>query len=851
MSSWEVSFKRKLNRAFSPAHVIVEFERTKPQRIFSHILGKINFNNQKDLNKTRDEVIQSQKENKDINGFVFKQIGHTYLDAIEIPENDDGSYTIYAHGAGVGGTNYAGLENCHVEGMKCATDEGTDQYCNAGKCIIGRVYRESDFKWRYESESSFPLKSDPFYSEKAIYYVGGKEVLSLKNVIRGDFQNAPIDKKNWSEINLSWDSISQVGSIDQLNSDLTYSNFSYQTSNKIRITTPASKYTKFYIPPKFFYNQNFVQIALSRLDQQYNGQRLGLDDLVSVFIKQVLVKAYPTATEGLIEDKANDYPEEIIKEILIDAFYELKSVWKEKTLEIIEEEWVYRYNNIYDAKKYIQVVAERVADLFTHGIQITKSSISPSQIRLNTSSNDRPVYFRLPGTTEGYRKTETNDILFVKTIEERLKLDVEALDIGTIVTAPDRKIAYRFYPRRITSTALRKKYGMSPVISSEEKKEIYSSADALSWSLMPLDQLPDVDVSKFLTSGIDEFLVDKKDTVDNFYRDFLDPDTCDPQLLNWLAQHLGLFGELWNELWSTEIKSTMIKNAFGWWDRNSTVSLPGNREILTEKGKNLSQEPFNNDSIWTEDETLVNNLSIDFSKIETIVTDLDNIKSILGESKYTLKEYDEVNKKIQESYSDTVLFSKELWNGLFEAKGNILVIAFLSSLMGLKAPSAKELEILNIGVSDGEFINKVLRPRSGLRDVEQTAPPLLPYKPEVIQVGDETDAQINNFPNQLIAGVSRVSSVEESKNVVFRVPYYYNKDGKSWDRVNYIAKNWLPNNLNTHIQYPYLSASLWAVGDLFFEPEILVDSIFESPLITSEDGEFYLTTEKGNALNYD
>lgn len=785
MSSWEVSFKRRLNRAFSPAHVIVEFERTKPQRIFSHILGKIDFNNQKDLNKTRDEVIQSQKENKDINGFVFKQIGHTYLDAVEIPENSDGSYTIYAHGAGVGGTNYAGLESCYVEGMKCAEGEGTDKYCNAGKCIIGKLYRESDFKWKYESESIYPLKGNTFFSEKAIYYVGGKETLILKNITRGDFQN------------------------------------SLNPSKKIRITTPASKYTKFYIPPKFFYDQNFVQIALSRLNQQYNGQRLGLDDLVSIFIKQVLVKAYPTATEGLIGDKANNYPEDVVKEVLIDAFYELKDVWKERAQEIIEEEWAYRFTNIYDAKKYIQVVAERIADLFTHGIQVTKSSIRPSQIRLNISSNDRPVYFRLPGTTEGYRKTETNDILFVKTIEDRLKLDVEMLDIGTIVTAPDRKIAYRFYPRRITSTTLRKKYGMSPVISSEERREIYSSADVLSWSLMPLDQLPDVDVSKSLTSGIDEFLVDKKNAVDNFYRDFLDPDTCDPQLLNWLAQHLGLFGELWNELWSTEIKSTMIKNAFGWWDRNSTVSLPGNRQILTEKGKNLSQAPFNNDSIWTEDEALANNLNVDFSKIEKIKIDVNNLKSILGESKYTLKEYDEANKTIQESYSDTVLFSKDLWNGLFEAKGNILVIAFLSSLMGLKAPSAKELEILNIEESGGDFVNKVLRPRSGLRDVEQTAPPLLPYKPEMIQVGDETDAQINNFPNQLVAGVSRVSSVEESKNVVFRVPYYYNKDGKSWNRVNYIAKNWLPNNLNTHIQYPYLSASLWAVGDLFFEPEIV------------------------------
>lgn len=845
---WNVSFKRKLNRALSPAHLIVEFDKNKINRIFSHTLGQINFNSKLDLNLTRDQTIEVQKENKDINGYLYKAIGHTYQDIREVEESEDGGYEILAHGSAVGGTNHAGLENCHIERMICKSGEGTNKYCNPGKCIIGKLYKESKIKWKYESISQFSLNSNKAFSEKVTYFVGGEEVLALKNIIRGEYQNAPVPKTTWGQANLDWGYIDQVRDIDVFNVNTEYSDFSYETSNKLDIDGSASKYTLFYIPPKFYYDKDFISMSIFRLDR--DSKVVGVYDSIEVFTRKILLAAYPNQSEGVINNKAENYPEEIVKNVLIDSFFDVKEIWREEIIKIIEREWTNRYNNIYDTNKYIRVVAEKIKDLFNKGLQITKSSISKSKLVNNVSLKERPVYFRLPGSMEGYRKVERDDLIFVQNIEDRLQLDVNILEIGTIVTTVRRDIAYRFLPRKIESSIERKRFGMSPIISDRTKEELYSSADVLSWTLYPLDSLPEADVAKFLVSGVDEFLIDKKNSIDNFYRDFLDPDTCNPDLLNWLAQHIGLFGELWNELWDKDLKSAMIKNAFGWFDRNSTVSLPNNKVILTEKGKNLTKAPFDNDKIWTENEAEVNNILIDFSKIETIITDLNNVKSILGENKYTLKEYDEVNKKIQESYSETVLFSKELWNGLFEAKGNILVIAFLSSLMGLKAPSAKELEILNIGVSDGDFVNKVLRPRSGLRDVEQSAPPLLPYKPEVIQAGDETDAQVNNFPNQLVAGISRVSSTEESKNVVFRVPYYYNKDGKSWDRVNYIAKNWLPNNLNTRIQYPHLSANLWAVGDLFFEPEILVNSIYESPLITSEDREFYLTTEKGNSLNY-
>jgi hypothetical protein len=829
---WNVSFKRKVNRAFSPAHLIVEFDKNKVGRIFSHTLGQINFNSKPDLNLSRDKTIEIQKENKDINGYVYKAIGHTYQDARQITEDEDGGYEILAHGAAVGGTNYAGLENCHVERMICKSGEGSDKYCNAGKCVIGRLYKESEIKWRYESISEFPFKSDSSYSEKVTYFVGGSELFALKNITRGEFQNAPIAKTNWGNVDLNWDNVDQLNSIDLLNTNTTYSGFSYEKSNKLRINGSASKYTLFYVPPKFYYDQDFISMSIRRLDE--NSEVVGLYDSIEVFTRKIFAAAYPGQSEGYINDRANDYPEEIVKNVLIDSFFDVKGIWQEEIVKIIEEEWTYRFNNIYDGNKYIRVVAEKIKDLFSKGLQITKSSVSQSKIVNNISFKERPVYFRLPGAMEGYRKVERDDIVFVQNIEDRLQLDVDVLEIGTVVTTVRRDIAYRFLPRKITSAVQRKRFGMSPIISDQTKKELYSSADVLSWTLYPLDALPEVDVAKSLVSGVDEFLIDKKNSIDNFYRDFLDPDTCNPQLLNWLAQHLGLFGELWNELWDKDLKSTMIKNAFGWFDRNSAVALPNNRVILTEKGKNLTKAPFDNDKIWTEDETEVNNILIDFSKIEKIRLNVNNVKDILGEYKYVKREYDSEQRLVNESYIDNVFFNKEAWNGLFEAKGSVLAIAFLSSLMNLKSCSAKELEIVNVG-EDFES-NKIIRPRSGLRDVEQNASPLLPCKFEVIQVGDETDAEINNYSNQLVADVSRVSSVEESKNLYFRVPYYYNRDGKSWDRVNYITQNWMPNNLNPRVQYPYLSANLWSVGDAFFEPNIVSEEgpVDESNNITPQ-----------------
>jgi hypothetical protein len=115
--------------------------------------------------------------------------------------------------------------------------------------------------------------------------------------------------------------------------------------------------------------------------------------------------------------------------------------------------------------------------------------------------------------------------------------------------------------------------------------------------------------------------------------------------------------------------------------------------------------------------------------------------------------------------------------------------------------------------------------RSGLREIEfqsdsQVQPILRPWFRPDCQVGDESSAASNSFSNQLIAGFSEIREPEDSFDLVFRLPYYYNKSGKTWKSVEDIIKNWVPANLSTRVQYPYLTADLWEVGDCYFDAQI-------------------------------
>lgn len=684
LSAWDsIPFNKRRSPSLSNSHLIIEFERTKRSKIFSHKLGSVNFSRSRDINAERQEVIDREITNISENtGFRYRSIGHVYSADQLISAEDSGWYKIYAHGGPIKG----GRENCQIVGMSCDDgQEGSDTSCLAGKCIIGRIKKIREKKWKYESlnvYSNLPVS----------YFVSGDESVTLKPIIRGFFTT-------YGE-----DGMSPV---------------------TVNINKPASLPVKIFLPPRDFFSEDFLLSLVSISDSRLSGlvnkpqnDKIGIETRKDRFVRGVLLKSYPNSTEGVISNRFSQSPTEEVKSTLLEIFSNAPSPWLEYCNTYIEEEFTSQPTTL----EYICSVYDLIYNLFGKIIQVTKSNLSSPKILYDKEQISRPVYSRLPGVSESYRS--------------------------------------------------------DPAFSEDEKP------------------------AQWLTSGADDFLSKKKESIETFYYNYLNPETCSSFVLDWLAQHVGLTGFLWNTEWDRGIKEAMIRNAFGWWNRESIDDF-GKK---TPKGMALNKFPFTNPE-WTDQTSEDNLMEIRLDEIETIYVDTD------GE--YT--SYDKF-KSLDESFSQLVNVSnlsinKLLWNGLIESKGSLLCIMFLVSLFGLKSHSPEELEIIDAD-------KKILKPKSGLRNAEFSAPPLLPTKYSVLQVGTEDDAEIGNYTNQLIAGVSRFSSVEESRNVFFRVPYYYNRDGKSWDRTKYIAENWMASNLNVRVQYPYLSADLWAVGDAFFEPEL-------------------------------
>lgn len=336
---------------------------------------------------------------------------------------------------------------------------------------------------------------------------------------------------------------------------------------------------------------------------------------------------------------------------------------------------------------------------------------------------------------------------------------------------------------------------------SELARPIYSRLPGTSGAYSSIDN--EETVAKWVVAGADELLSESKSKIGNFYRDYLDPDTCYPLSLDWLAQHIGMFGALWDKNWPADVKRVMIKNMFGWWD--SEV------DGINQKSKILQEFPFSTSVLWSESE---DSKSIDYGELEKFeISEDDNSISMLGKYKsYSVNTDEETGvSTLSFEYTNEVRFSPEDWNGLIESKGGILSIMFLISVFDLKAHIPEELEVIDLEKGH-------LKPKSGLRSLEISSPPLLPYKQEMCQCGDYEDLRVNNFKNQMVVGYSRVNELENTRNIIFRVPYYYNRNGRSWSKVEYISKYWIPVNLNSRVQYPYLSADLWTVGDAFFEP---------------------------------
>lgn len=709
LSTWDSIKPRKKNPSLSSGHIILEFDRTKKQKIFAHKLGNITFES-KDLNIPRNEVISIQKGNLILDGFVYKNIGHTYSDTEVTSENPSlGGFPIYSHGHPLGGTEHGGMESCSRVGLVCKDNEGTDNLCNPGKCLIGTLSYVRNKKWKYQSSKTYNSNAP------LIYYLNAEKEVSLHSVLRGKA--------------------------------ITFTESGPLT---LDIDAPASKYSKIYLPPKYYFSEDFIDQAIRVIDERLDAINnppktnvIGLENRRDRFISSFITLLYPKKSDGYISLVLyEDGVREEVKNEMLQVFSTLPTEWYEQCALIIEDEYLYREARIYDNFKFIIAVHNRVKDLFNNIIQVTKSSLKRGTLDYSKGDIARPVYSRLPGISEAYRS--------------------------------------------------------DPIFSEKESP------------------------AQWLTSGVDEFLSSKKDQISSFYQNYLDLETCSPLVLDWLAQHVGLFGDLWDDRWERKIKVAMIENAFGWYDREKTFTVPGVGEVKTLKGEALNKFPFIMSDLWTTIEEEDNSNKVKLDEVSSL-TYSSNI--LISQFLYKEKVYNKVLETLSLLPTNSIKIYDGKWNGLMESKGSILSFAFLSSVFDLKSHTENEIEIKSTSAlvnENGSSLEVLIRkPKNGLRNAEIDAPPLWPYKSEILQVGGDSDLAINNFSNQIIAGVSRVTSIEDSKNVFFRLPYYYNRDGKSWDRVNYISKNWLPDNLNKHIQYAYLSADLWAVGDGFFEPEIM------------------------------
>ena len=703
-SAWNSLRGKSRNPALLSGHIVVEFDRTKKSRIFAHKLGSVDFSERRDINADRQSVIDREIGNLGINGFKYKNVGHVYSEnVVSAPSGAGNIYPIYSHGHPLGGTERAGMESCSRHGLMCQAGAGTNSLCQPGKCVIGTLERVNSGKWKYTSKNTYGTPALP-----VVYYLPAQASVDLKTIVRGHYT--------------------------------TYSGTG--APSKVSVNKPASISSVIYLPPKFYYSEDFIDTAIVTTDRRLENVTIkpttitvGLSDRKARFVQNIIISAYPGTSEGYLNDRLHVTATQEIRDTLLESFSGLDQEWAKKCTEIINQEFSYRYSKVYSGLDLILIVYDRVKTLFNSILQVTRSSLLSPSLSFGSESISRPVYSRLPGLAEGYRS------------------DPSFSDVKT--------------------------------------------------------------PTQWLVSGTDEFLSKKKDSIASFYSDYLDPDTCNPALLDWLGQHVGLFGDLWNDLWDDKVKRALIKNSFGWWDRESSANVPALGVVLTAKGEALSKFPFTQPEWSVNLETAPDNLlSVKLDEINTVYVDNGVIAS---DQIFKIKTYSGTTGKVSLVSTNQVRLDKSKWNGLIEAKGSLLGLAFLSSVFGLKAHSPAELQIVNLE-------RGIFKPKTGLRSAEVLAPILLPYKQDVAQVGAAKDASVKNYTNQLVAEVSRVSSTDSSNNTFFRMPYYYNRNGKSWDRVSYIAKNWMPSNLNVRVQYAYLSADLWAVGDAFFELKVAVPS---------------------------
>lgn len=295
------------------------------------------------------------------------------------------------------------------------------------------------------------------------------------------------------------------------------------------------------------------------------------------------------------------------------------------------------------------------------------------------------------------------------------------------------------------------------------------------------DQDEDDTPAKWLTSGADDLLSGTKHLLDNFYRTYLNPDTCYPLNLDWVAQHLGFTGGLWNLDWPATTKRLLLRNA----------------HVNVVSG-----------SMWTRNGELDTFRRIDMGRIERV--DVSG-SSVSMEYRYSEKVYDPDTGLVSIVTFNNLVVDISRWEGILPSRGSLLTLIFMFWALNIKAHSPEEL---CYDVATGTFMV-----RSGLRDRELNAPVNVPYIVDVLRVGTETDVEVENYPNQIIADIGTCQDELSANTAVVRMPFYYNRNGRSWDAALSVMSNYSPSTSINRVQYAYSVADLLVADDVFFEPE--------------------------------
>jgi hypothetical protein len=291
--------------------------------------------------------------------------------------------------------------------------------------------------------------------------------------------------------------------------------------------------------------------------------------------------------------------------------------------------------------------------------------------------------------------------------------------------------------------------------------------------------------AKWLTAGADDLLSGTKHILDNFYRTYLDPDTCYPLNLDWLAQHLGFVGGLWNLEWPNATKRLLLSNA----------------HVNRVSG-----------SMWTQDPSLDTLRRIDTGRIERVQVN-SGTGVVTTAYRYSGRAYNTTTDLTTIGTINNLVVDVSRWQGILPSRGSILTLLFMFWALGIKAHTPGELRY---DASAGVFVI-----RSGLRDRELNAPINVPYIVDVLRAGTDTDAEVANYPNQLIAGIGTCQDELSANTTVIRMPFYYNRNGRSWDAAVSVMDNYAPSTSINRVQYAYSVADLLVADDVFFEPEVV------------------------------